>query len=286
MLSTTATPLSASAARMPTTLAALELSSPEVGSSRYSTAGCVSSSAAMLSRRFSPPDSPRWNWSPTRLPASCAIPSAARMLATRTCPSSRATLRGSRRAAWNAMYSITVEVPGNTSSCGTYPDSERSSRGSAARPFTSTTPRTSHCEPGRPAKMSSSVVLPAPEGPRMAAIPLPVESPSEPARPDTWVRTLRLGALDATARSVHVISNQETTTWGVELAQAGMLMVLGCAEAISPRRRGSVMPRESNSSTSDAAAQAPHAAARETKWVSAKISELFRDACTLTRRNT
>ena len=61
MLSTTVTPWSPSAARMSTTLAALVLSKPVVGSSRNMMAGDVRSAVAMDTRRFSPPLSPRVN---------------------------------------------------------------------------------------------------------------------------------------------------------------------------------------------------------------------------------
>ena len=72
MLITTVTPTLPSAARMSTTLAALELSRPVVGSSRNMIPGLVRSSAAMETRRFSPPLSPRVNSSPMN---ECAMPS-------------------------------------------------------------------------------------------------------------------------------------------------------------------------------------------------------------------
>jgi len=180
MLSTTVTPPSPSAARMSTTLAALVLSSPVVGSSRNMMAGDVSSSVAMETRRFSPPLSPRVHSSPTKACATPSTPSDRMVLDTilriRALKSSAPRVdvdrfppsRFIRSVAWNVRCSQTVDVPGNTSSCGTYPARPRIAAASATTPLTRIVPPTTRFAEGRPARMSSKVDLPAPEGPRIA----------------------------------------------------------------------------------------------------------------------
>mmetsp|Transcript_2861 Transcript_2861/g.11015 ORF Transcript_2861/g.11015 Transcript_2861/m.11015 type:complete len:85 (-) Transcript_2861:1846-2100(-) len=74
MLSNTVVPIAPRPDRISTTLAAFVLSSPVVGSSRNIMPGLIKSSVAMLTRRFSPPDKPRWNWSPMNESASFSMP--------------------------------------------------------------------------------------------------------------------------------------------------------------------------------------------------------------------
>ena len=69
-----------------------------------------------------------------------------------------------RSTAWKVRCSLTVAVPGSGSSCATYPDRRRTLAAEASEPFTKMRPPTEPCL-RRPARISSSVVFPAPEGP-------------------------------------------------------------------------------------------------------------------------
>jgi len=151
-------------------MAAFVLSSPVVGSSRNTSPGVCRSSMPMLTRLFSPPEIPLLNASPMKACATLPSPSCSTTSRARCCCSCAPVPRGILRAAWNSMYSHTVEVPGSTSSCVTYPESRRRAEGPALRPLSSTSPATVPAME-RPARMSRSVVFPAPEGPRMAVRP-------------------------------------------------------------------------------------------------------------------
>mmetsp|Transcript_25122 Transcript_25122/g.62873 ORF Transcript_25122/g.62873 Transcript_25122/m.62873 type:complete len:301 (-) Transcript_25122:2148-3050(-) len=168
MLNTTVTSMLPSPERMSTTLAALVLSSPVVGSSRNMIPGLVSSSVAMLTRRFSPPLSPRVNWSPMNECAIRSIPRSSIVCQITALSWASGTSPGSRSAPWNNRCSHTVEVPGSTSSWGTYPLTPRISLDVISLPLTRSSPLILCPTEGRPANTSSSVVLPAPEGPRIA----------------------------------------------------------------------------------------------------------------------
>mmetsp|Transcript_7039 Transcript_7039/g.17459 ORF Transcript_7039/g.17459 Transcript_7039/m.17459 type:complete len:253 (+) Transcript_7039:1371-2129(+) len=177
---TTVTPAAAAPAMMSTTRAALVESSPVVGSSSSSTPGRVSSSTPMDTRRFSPPLSPRTNASPMNACATRDRPSCSATTRTRSWMVSRGVPWGMRRDAWKVRYSHTVEVPGRMASCCTYPVARLSSSGPTSAPSSLTSPPTPLMPSLRPDRMSSSVVLPAPEGPRMAnrqeppVVPLPL----------------------------------------------------------------------------------------------------------------
>mmetsp|Transcript_11590 Transcript_11590/g.35861 ORF Transcript_11590/g.35861 Transcript_11590/m.35861 type:complete len:218 (+) Transcript_11590:1136-1789(+) len=189
MLSTHVTPPLPSAHRMSSTRRLLLESSPDVGSSRNSSPGWLSSSTAMLTRRRSPPDRPRCSTLPIVLRAMRCSPSRERIAHTRRSRCALSTQRGKRSAAWNSKYSSTVDVAGSTSCCGTYPDTERSAAGPARQPLTRTSPPTALPQ-SRPDRMSSSVVLPAPEGPSTAQTPLESAAVCA-ATPDTPQSTLR-----------------------------------------------------------------------------------------------
>ena len=64
-----------------------------------------------------------------------------------------------------------MEVPGSTSSCGTYPEIARISFAETRAPSTRTVPRAAWPLGVRPARKSRSVDLPAPDGPRIANTP-------------------------------------------------------------------------------------------------------------------
>ena len=138
-------------------------------------AGDVRSSVAIDTRRFSPPLSPRVHSSPTKACATPSMPSdrmvsdtTDRIRAEVSAPPRPSPSPRIRSVAWNTRCSQTVEVPGNTSSWGTYPAKLRIAAASATAPLTRIEPPTTRFADGRPARMSSSVDLPAPEGPRIA----------------------------------------------------------------------------------------------------------------------
>mmetsp|Transcript_4797 Transcript_4797/g.16526 ORF Transcript_4797/g.16526 Transcript_4797/m.16526 type:complete len:224 (+) Transcript_4797:903-1574(+) len=186
MLSSTVTPAPARAPIVSTTLAALVLSSPVVGSSRKRMPGLVRSSVPMLTRRFSPPLRPRTNSSPMRESATLPSPSREIICDTRLKRSSRWVSCGRRSLAWNHMCSRTVAVPGSTSSWDTYPARCRMARRSTTNPSTRTSALSFAPGPGRSrrARASRSVVFPAPLGPRTESTPpSPWESPATPLIP-------------------------------------------------------------------------------------------------------
>mmetsp|Transcript_5561 Transcript_5561/g.18689 ORF Transcript_5561/g.18689 Transcript_5561/m.18689 type:complete len:275 (+) Transcript_5561:1428-2252(+) len=153
---------------MSTTFAAFVLSKPVVGSSKNMMPGLIKSSVAMLTRRFSPPDKPRWNWSPMNESASFSIPRICIVAHTRLRMVFELVLAGKRSLAWNSKCSCTVAVPGNTSSCVTYPLKRRICEDTIGWPFTRISPRIECVLVARPASISKSVVFPAPDGPRIA----------------------------------------------------------------------------------------------------------------------
>jgi len=101
---------------MSTTLAAFVLSRPVVGSSRNMRPGHMSSSTPMLTRRFSPPDSPLTNSSPIVLSTTRWRPSWPITSHTRAFFSPSGASPGIRSTAWKVRCSLTVAVPGSGSS--------------------------------------------------------------------------------------------------------------------------------------------------------------------------
>jgi len=175
-------------ARTSTIVAAFVLSRPVVGSSRNKIRGQWRSSLATLTRFFSPPDIPLVYSSPMKLSTTFIRPSSRIMSLTRIFFSAGVQVGGSLRLAWKRRYSHTVEVPGKISLWGAYPAICVIICGVTGLPFTRMSPETCPIV-FLPAKISSSVVFPAPEGPRMAKSPVPMSSsPSDlvPAIPDTW----------------------------------------------------------------------------------------------------
>ena len=149
---------------MSTTLAAFVLSRPVVGSSRNMRPGHMSSSTPMLTRRFSPPDSPLTNSSPIMVSTTFRSPSWETTSHTRAFFSSRDVCRDMRSTAWNKRCSQTVGVPGRTTSCATYPERRRTCPAEAGDPSMQMVPSRAPLRI-RPARRSRRVVFPAPEGP-------------------------------------------------------------------------------------------------------------------------
>ena len=204
------TPMDPSPLRMSTTFAALVLSSPVVGSSRNMIPGLVSSSVAMETLRFSPPLSPRVNSSPMRLSATFTSPNSRIHPATTLYISLLAVSGGNRSAALNIRCSHTVDVPGSTSVCCTYPLACRTSRADTTSPSSLTVPCATCPRGVRPARKSSSVDLPAPDGPRIAKSP--DTASSESASEDTGVTGVTgvVSASSPSARAVPSSSSSET----------------------------------------------------------------------------
>jgi hypothetical protein len=96
------------------------LSRPLVGSSRNRSRGRMRSSRAMLTRRFSPPLTPRRCQLPMTVSAQSCRPISAMVPSTSTRLSSRGILSGSRSSAEYPIVSRTVSVPIRLSSCVTY----------------------------------------------------------------------------------------------------------------------------------------------------------------------
>jgi hypothetical protein len=89
----------------------------------------------------------------------------------------------SRKRALNSSASRAVAVGNNASSCVTYATPLRKACGRTFSPFTSSSPvstRPLRPPTTRPARMFSSVVLPAPEGPKMATTSLGEAWPEMP----------------------------------------------------------------------------------------------------------
>mmetsp|Transcript_68686 Transcript_68686/g.191556 ORF Transcript_68686/g.191556 Transcript_68686/m.191556 type:complete len:357 (+) Transcript_68686:1758-2828(+) len=171
-----------------TTLIEAVLSRPEVGSSRNSTGGCVSSSTAIETRRFSPPEIPRCMSLPMVTSEIDERPSCITTSLARSFLSANETLVSMRSCAWSSSCSDTVSEAGRMSSCTTYPDTARRCLALSGRPLRRTVPVV---RPWflRPARISSSEVLPAPEGPISAQTSPGGEVSSSrlngPAQPET-----------------------------------------------------------------------------------------------------
>mmetsp|Transcript_2513 Transcript_2513/g.9702 ORF Transcript_2513/g.9702 Transcript_2513/m.9702 type:complete len:242 (-) Transcript_2513:1357-2082(-) len=232
MLSKTVTPRSPSPARISTTLFAFVLSNPVVGSSRNKTLGDVSKAHAIETRLFSPPARPLWNSSPISEFKTFCNPNADAQWCALRVSSSFFVLLGNRSIALNSRCSHTVDVPGSTSVCGTYPEMRLIVFGETDSPFTRTAPLPVWPPGVRPARKSRSVDLPAPDGPKMANTPddwpvarvafpksndcfptrLPGPGPACPATPRKIRRAPLLPGVDAdTARAYTKTFSQLTT---------------------------------------------------------------------------
>jgi len=167
---------------MSTTFAAFVESNPVVGSSRNIMPGDMRSSVAMETRRFSPPDRPRENWSPIKESASFSMPKSRMVWPTRRRRAFVDVPIGIRSVAWNNKCSQTVLVPGKTSSWVTHALAARKPTFEATCPSKYIAPRTFLSGGVRPASVSMSVDLPAPLGPKTA------NTPPGPAIPETSLK--------------------------------------------------------------------------------------------------
>ncbi|KAH0454321.1 hypothetical protein IEQ34_016245 [Dendrobium chrysotoxum] len=93
-----------------TTINALVESRPEVGSSRNRTMGSWMISMPILTRRRSPPDTPRWPSSPIMVLAARRRPSWSIRACTRLCFLDLERVRGRRNSAENMRVSSTVSI--------------------------------------------------------------------------------------------------------------------------------------------------------------------------------
>jgi hypothetical protein len=99
-----------------TTVNAVMLSKPLVGSSRNITEGSWMMSTAMLTRRFSPPERPRFMSLPTMVSATWSMPSSRMVSCTMACFSAH-VLSGMRNRAAYKSVSFTVSKGNNASDC-------------------------------------------------------------------------------------------------------------------------------------------------------------------------
>mmetsp|Transcript_13941 Transcript_13941/g.43555 ORF Transcript_13941/g.43555 Transcript_13941/m.43555 type:complete len:245 (+) Transcript_13941:1237-1971(+) len=145
-------------------------SSPDVGSSRKMIEGSVTSSTPIAVRFFSPPESPLTYSLPTNV--SAHVESRRLSSISSTIPSllARGSARGRRRYAEKRSASRGVVKGSNASCCITYATWLRKPTGSTSCPSTSTRPVIVlvRSDATRPARMLSSDVLPAPDGPMIA----------------------------------------------------------------------------------------------------------------------
>mmetsp|Transcript_1979 Transcript_1979/g.4533 ORF Transcript_1979/g.4533 Transcript_1979/m.4533 type:complete len:201 (+) Transcript_1979:1428-2030(+) len=176
MLRTTIRPCRARLARVSTTLRAMLLSKPEVGSSKRITEGAVSSSIAIDSRLRSPPESPRFSESPTRVFRTSERPRSSSTCETRDRSSVSDIASDNRRRAAISSVSHTVRVATKQSSWRTYPICFCRQESLVAVPLIVTVPVTLPVD-FRPARMSTRDVLPLPVGPMTAT---------------SWLRTMWL----------------------------------------------------------------------------------------------
>mmetsp|Transcript_61909 Transcript_61909/g.124148 ORF Transcript_61909/g.124148 Transcript_61909/m.124148 type:complete len:229 (+) Transcript_61909:217-903(+) len=179
---------------------AVVLSRPVVGSSKKRIPGSTTSSSATDTLLFSPPDRPRLNSFPICVSRHFNRPKLPITSSTRCLRAWSSILEGHLSLAWKSKCSRTVNTPGKTSCCATYPLTFRMVEGGQGRPFTVTNPCT-RCMGLRAARQSSRDVLPAPEGPIRAvrdprrAVPLTPRkicfssecSPSSPSPPPAVV---------------------------------------------------------------------------------------------------
>ena len=129
--------------------------------------GLVTSSHAIETRRFSPPEMPLAPLSPTRLSRIPRIPSSCIVSSVRMRLSSNAMSRGRRSRAEYRTVSNTGRVPMSVSSWSTKPTTRRYSDAETCRPLTRISPDTAPRFDLR-ARRSSRVDLPAPDAPRTA----------------------------------------------------------------------------------------------------------------------
>ena len=150
---------------METTECAILASRPEVGSSTRSTAGCASSSIPIETRFRWPPERPRSSTLPIFVRPSSSDRWSSRITdPTRSARSARVALRGSESCAANESISRAVSPGSSTSSCGIVLISCRAVRRDSGAPLMVIAPE----EHAPVRRTSSSVVLPAPDGPMTA----------------------------------------------------------------------------------------------------------------------
>lgn len=142
---------------------------PEVGSSAKMMDGEVTSSHAIDTRRFSPPEMARLPDSPTLLSRMPRMPSSCIVSRTLSFLSSNDMSRGRRRSAELRIVSYTVRVPMSVSSWSTKPTTRLYSASENLRPFTKISPPIAPRFDLRESR-SRNVLLPEPEAPMMASV--------------------------------------------------------------------------------------------------------------------
>jgi hypothetical protein len=160
-------------------LAAAALSRPLVGSSRKSTSGDLSSATAMESRRFWPPDRPVMKMLPHLVSAHSERPIVDSRFSTRSVFA--VPLPHMYRSAAYWTTSRQVRNPQCLSTCGTVAQNFVKISLVITLPLSVTRP-TLVPSRGSSVSRSMSVVLPAPDGPRMASTPPDGHSPETPFR--------------------------------------------------------------------------------------------------------
>mmetsp|Transcript_3675 Transcript_3675/g.11315 ORF Transcript_3675/g.11315 Transcript_3675/m.11315 type:complete len:258 (+) Transcript_3675:2725-3498(+) len=145
--------------------------------------GDMRSSVAIETRRFSPPDRPRENWSPIKESASFSMPKSRMVWPTRRRRAFVDVPLGIRSVAWNNKCSQTVLVPGKTSSWVTYPLISRLAVLVVSTPLIRMSPpivKFFRCSALLPAKISNNVDFPAPDGPKIAKAFVSLSSKASP----------------------------------------------------------------------------------------------------------
>ena len=184
---------------------ALAESTPDVGSSRNRMFGRLTSASATDRRRLLPLDRPRVISLPARVSMKSCSPTARARSSTaaRRAVSSRS---GRNKEAAYARCSRTVSDAHSVSVCSTYAHVRSYSAGVRGSPLTLMKPV------GVPpfccsVSMFSSVVLPAPEGPRMASTWPDVTSPLMSCAEAGWRRALhRDGVVEALEGEAHLLA--------------------------------------------------------------------------------
>mmetsp|Transcript_22729 Transcript_22729/g.63896 ORF Transcript_22729/g.63896 Transcript_22729/m.63896 type:complete len:222 (-) Transcript_22729:13-678(-) len=181
MVHTTDRPVLASAPSVDTREKAMLVSSPDVGSSRYSSRGSAISSSATLVRLRSPPEMPLEPMAglPTTVPLHLCSRRRDSASSTLASFSARPRARGRDSTAAVVMISCTVRVSSRQSSCCTKEDTCRRAEGEAGAPLTYTAPAVGAT---RPLRRLMRLVLPLPEGPMQATRRPFSATPSMPLR--------------------------------------------------------------------------------------------------------
>eukprot|EP00162_Nutomonas_longa_P022010 comp4980_c0_seq1/m.3983 comp4980_c0_seq1/g.3983 ORF comp4980_c0_seq1/g.3983 comp4980_c0_seq1/m.3983 type:complete len:224 (+) comp4980_c0_seq1:725-1396(+) len=207
---------------------AVLLSSPLVGSSRNRIEGRATSSMAMETRRFSPPER-----SMMGLVRMCAMPRACATLWMSAVRSAARNPAGRRVRAECVRVSSGVMLSKSTRSCGTNPRHGCISRTRISWPLTVMWPSVGITLPER---MLSSDVLPAPDGPRMH-VTVPAVSLAE-----MLVSTRLLSPVAASWTAKQMLCSSMSSGWstiyaseksagpGVLLLLLGLLLLLVVVE--------------------------------------------------------